>query len=121
MALAKQFKLDGAAEQFDQILASDPHSAQGLAGKALVEFNRLQSSSATVIKNKDATLQNAESMVKEALSRDPDMPEAHYTLGMIYKEQGRLSDATVEFRQATKIDPKYQKHIRTRCVSIRTW
>ena len=69
MALAKQFKLDGAEEQFDQILAADPQSSQGLAGKALVQFNRLQSSSNTVIKNKDAILQNAESLVKQGLSK----------------------------------------------------
>jgi len=109
LSLAKQFKLDAATEQFDQILASDPQSSQALAGKALVEFNRLQSSSNTVIKNKDSILQNAESMVKQALSKDPDMPEAHYTLGMIYKEQGRLSESADEFRQATKIDSKYSE------------
>ncbi len=109
MALAKQFKLDGASEQFDQILASDPQNPQALAGKALVEFNRLQSSSNTVIKGKDATLQNAEAMVKQGLSRDPDMPEAHYTLGMIYKEQGRLSEAADQFKQATKIDHRYSE------------
>ena len=31
MALAKQFKLDAAAEQFDQILRKDPHNAAGLS------------------------------------------------------------------------------------------
>ncbi len=109
MSLAKQFKLDAAGQQFDQMLASDPQSPQALAGKALVEFNRLQSSSNTIIKNKDAMLQNAESLVKQGLSRDPDMPEAHYTLGMIYKEEGKLSDSVVEFRQATRIDPRYSE------------
>lgn len=109
ISLAKQFKLDAAEEQFDQVLASDPNSAQALAGKALVQVNRLQSSSTTVIKNRDAILQNSESMVKQALSKDPSMPEAHYTLGTIYKDQGRLQDAAVEFREATKIDPKYSE------------
>ncbi len=108
-ALAKQFKLDAAGEQFDQILALDPQNPQALAGKALVQFNRLQSSSNTVIKGKEASLQNAESLLKQALAKDPDMPEAHCTLGMVYKEEGKLSDAAYEFKQATKLDPRYSE------------
>jgi len=109
MALAKQFKLDGAEEQFDQILSKDPNNSAALAGKGLVQFNRLQSSSNTVIKNKEALLQNAESLVKQGLAGDPQMPEAHYTLGMIYKEQGRLSESVDQFRQAVKSDPHYSE------------
>lgn len=108
-ALAKQFKLDGANEQFEKALALDPRNAMALTGKALVEFNRLQSSSNTVIKNKEATLKNAESECQQALSIDPNMPEAHYTLGMIYKEQGRMPEALNEFQEATKSDPKYSE------------
>jgi tetratricopeptide (TPR) repeat protein len=109
MALAKQFKLDGAAEQFDQVLAKDPNNAQALAGKALVDFNRLQSSSNTIIKNKDSILQSAEASLKQALASDPHMPEAHYTLGMVYKEQGKLNDSISEFKEATKLDPHYSE------------
>ena len=106
MALAKQFKLDPAEEQFDQVLKTDPNNAQALAGKGLVEFNRLQSSSSTVIKNKESLLQNAESSVKQALNSDPQMPEAHYTLGMIYKEQGKLNDSAAdEFKRGNKNRP----------------
>jgi tetratricopeptide (TPR) repeat protein len=108
-ALAKQFKLDGANEQFDKALALDPKNAMALSGKAMVDFNRLQSSSNTVIRSKDAILKNAESECQQALSIDPGMPEAHYTLGMIYKEQGRLPDALNEFKEATKSDPKYSE------------
>jgi tetratricopeptide (TPR) repeat protein len=109
MSLAKQFKLDPAEEQFDQVLASDPNNAQALAGKALVEFNRLQSSSNTVIRNKDSMLKDAEGLLKRSLSGDPHMPEAHYTLGMVYKEQDRLGESADEFRQAIKIDPHYSE------------
>jgi tetratricopeptide (TPR) repeat protein len=37
------------------------------------------------------------------------MPEAHYTLGMIYKDQGRFPEAQSEFEQATKLDPTYSE------------
>lgn len=109
MSLAKQFKLDAATEEFDKALALDPHNAMALSGKAIVDFNRLQSSSYTVIKNKQSILQNAEAECKQGLQLDPGMPEAHYTLGMIYKEQGRLPEAVSEFQEATKLDPQYSE------------
>ncbi len=109
MALAKQFKLDAADAQFDKALAMDPRNAMAHSGKAMVIFNRLQSSSNTIIKNKEALLSKAEAECKAGLNIDPGMPEAHYTLGMIYKEQGRLDDAINEFREATKIDPQYSE------------
>src|ERR1700733_5587822 len=109
MALAKQFKLDAASQEFDKALAMDPRNAMAHSGKAMVMFNRLQSSSNTIIKNKDALLKQAEAECKEGLAIDPGMPEAHYTLGMIYKEQNRLDDSVNEFKEATKIDPQYSE------------
>jgi tetratricopeptide (TPR) repeat protein len=109
MSYAKQFKLDAANEEFDKALALEPQSAMALSGKAMVDFNRLQSSSYTVIKNKQNLLQNAESECKQGLQIDPGMPEAHYTLGMIYKEQGKLPEAINEFQEATKLDPQYSE------------
>ncbi len=65
MALAKQFKLDAADAQFTNALTMDPHNAMAHAGKAMVLFNRLSSSSQTVIKNKDAMLKQAEAEVRQ--------------------------------------------------------
>ncbi|MBU6450534.1 MAG: tetratricopeptide repeat protein [Cyanobacteria bacterium REEB67] len=109
MALAKLYKLDAADENFNRVLALDPQNAMAHAGKAMVMFNRLTSSSGTVIKNRDATLKNAEAEVKQALSIDPGMPEGHLTLGNIYKEEGRLDDAIAEYKQATTLDPKFSE------------
>ncbi len=106
MALGKQFKLDGAMEQFERALQLDPNNALAHSGKAMVLMNRLQSSSLTVQKNRDAMLKEAESEAKQALSIDPNMPEAHYNLGMSYKEQGRLDEAAGEFNAAIKSDPQ---------------
>ena len=109
MALAKQFKLDGANDQFDKALKLDPRNAMAHSGKAMVMFNRLQSSNNSIIKNRDSLLKGAEAEVKVGLGIDPGMPEAHYTLGMIYKEEGRMDDAISEFKEATKIDPQYSE------------
>jgi tetratricopeptide (TPR) repeat protein len=107
MALAKQYKLDAAEDNFNKVLANDPMNAMAHAGKAMVMYNRLTSSSGTVIKNRDATLRNAEAEAKQALSIDPGMPEGHVTLGNIYKEQGRLDEAIASYKEATHLDPKY--------------
>lgn len=109
MALAKQFKLDAANEQFDKALALDPRNAMAHSGKAMVMFNRLQSSSKTIMNQKDSILKGAEDECKKGLALDPGMPEAHYTLGMIEKEQGRFDEADGEFSEATKIDPQYSE------------
>jgi tetratricopeptide (TPR) repeat protein len=109
MALAKQFKLDAANEEFDKVLALDDKNAMAHSGKAMVMFNSLQSSSGTVLKNKDAILQKAEAEVKQGLQIDPGMPEAHFTLGMIYKDENRIDESVSEFDQATKLDPQYSE------------
>lgn len=107
MALGKQFKLDAAEEQFDRVLARDPGNPGAHSGKAMVMLNRLQSSSGTVRRSRDSILKQAEEESRRALDADPDIPEAHYTLGMVYKEQGNLAEAAREFRQATQLDPRY--------------
>ncbi len=109
MALGKQFKLDGAMEQFDKALELDPRNAMAHSGKAMCLLNRLQSSSLTVQKNRESILKQAESEAKDALSTDPTMPEAHFNLGMVYKEQGRQDEAANEFKEATVNDPQYSE------------
>ena len=107
MALGKQFKLDGAEEQFDKALALQPSNALAHSGKALLLMNRLQSSSLTIRGQRDSMLKQAETECQQALAIDPGMPEAHYNLGQVYKEQGRLDEAGKEFRAATQADPQY--------------
>lgn len=109
MALAKQFKLDASREQFDKALALDPQNAMAHSGKAMVLFNSLQSSSGTVLKNRQQILANAEAECKQGLQIDPGMPDAHFTLGMIYKDQGRLDESVNEFNEAVKLDPQYSE------------
>jgi tetratricopeptide (TPR) repeat protein len=107
MALGRLFKLDAAEQQFDKVIARDPDNPGAHAGKAMVMLNRLQSSSNTIRNNRDSILQEAEAESKMALEADRQIPEAHYTLGMVYKEQGRMSEALNEFKQSVQIDPQF--------------
>jgi tetratricopeptide (TPR) repeat protein len=107
MVLGKQFKLDGAEEQFDKALEIDSKNSVAHVGKALVLINRLQSSSVTIQKNKDSMLKQAENECRQALNIDPYSPEGHYYLGQALKEQGRLDEAANSYNEAIKSDAKY--------------
>ncbi len=107
MALAKQFKIDGADDQFNKALSRDPNNPGALAGKALNMLNKLQSSSNTIRKNKDNILKEAEAQAQRAIDADKQIPEAYYAMGMVYKEQGRMQEATAQLQRAVQLDPKY--------------
>jgi superkiller protein 3 len=105
MALAKQFKLDGADEMFNRVLSADPNNALAHAGNAIVQMNRLQSSSGTIRSQRDSILQFAESEARRACQLAPADAECHYALGLVLKEQGKMDDAASELRTATNLDP----------------
>ncbi len=109
MALAMQFKLDGADDQLDRALKLDPSNPLACTGKAMVLLNRLQSSSNTYIRNKNSMLSEAEEYSKRAINSDPQLPEAHYMLGVVNKEQGRLADSARELGKACALDSRYSQ------------
>lgn len=44
---------------------------------------------------------------KQALEKDPRYPEAHYNLGRVYKAQGFMKEAIIQFQIAVQIKPDY--------------
>lgn len=106
-ALAKQFKLDGANDLFDRVLATDPNNGLAYAGKATVILNRLQSSSGTIRENRDSYLKQAEDYANRACRLAPAQGEAHFVLGQVYKEEGRTDEASSEFGNAVNLDPQH--------------
>ncbi|EKD83442.1 MAG: TPR Domain containing protein [uncultured bacterium] len=44
---------------------------------------------------------------KMALEKDPRYPEAHYNLGRVYKAQGFIKEAIIQFQIAVQIKPDY--------------
>jgi len=107
MSLVMQYKLDGADEQFDQVLTKQPDNAIAHTGKAFVALNRLQSSSKTIIDQRTEILSQAENSANAALQKDPYLPQAQYALGSVYKEQGKTAEAYEKFKEATNLDPTY--------------
>ncbi|MCA9803889.1 MAG: tetratricopeptide repeat protein [Cyanobacteria bacterium HKST-UBA02] len=106
-ALAKQFKLDGADEMFDRVLARDPNNALAFAGKATVILNRLQSSNQTIRSNRESFLNQAETFAQQAVRLAPANGESHFVLGRVFQEKGNTETATSEFRTAIQLDPDH--------------
>lgn len=107
IALTKLFKLDAADEQFDKALKQRPDDPGAHAGKALAMLNRLQSSSNTIRKSRDSVLNEAQAEAQKALDSNLQIPEAHYAMGSVLKEQGRLNEAAAEFKKSVELDPKF--------------
>lgn len=106
MALAYQFKLDGANQLFDKVLTQDPNNAEAYAGKATVLLNRLQSSNGLVRSERDSILSQAKQYSDQACRLAPANADAQYTLGQVYKEQGKVDDAASAYRNAIQFEPR---------------
>lgn len=106
-ALALQFKLDGAEQQFTRALTIDAQNPLAHVGIAYVTLNRLQSSSMTIIKQRAAMLTRAQSECDLALRSDPNMPEGLLVQGLIAKAQGNMAQAKESFTKSIASEPKY--------------
>lgn len=104
-ALALQFKLDGADQQFSKALAIEPQSPLAHVGVAFTTLNRLQSSSMSVISQRNALLTKAQSECDLALRSDPNMPEALMVQGMVQRAQGKLDLAKASFSKSIAQEP----------------
>ncbi|MBX9691957.1 MAG: tetratricopeptide repeat protein, partial [Cyanobacteria bacterium] len=92
-------------QQFSKALALDPQCSVAHVGNAYVTLNRLQSSSMSVISQRDAMLTKAQSECEIALRSEPNMPEALVVLGMVQRAQGKLDDAKANFSKSIKEEP----------------
>ena len=107
MALGRQQKLDDADTQFNRVLELDANNPVAHCGKAMTLLSRLQSTNESDKKQRKTYLKEAGRECNKALDADPRVVEAHYLLGKVYKEEGRLDRAEQAFAGACKLDPKY--------------
>lgn len=107
MSYAMEYKLGAAESLFDKVLEIDPPNALAHTGKAMTILYKLQSSNKAITDKKVELLKRAEGEAQQAILDDDNNPQAHYALGMIYKEQGRFAEAEREFQFAVDSDPEY--------------
>ena len=103
MALGRQYKLDEADQQFEKVLAIQPNNPVAHCGKAMVLLYRVE-------KNELGTMSKIEALhaagreCNKALDADTRVVEAHYLLGTVFKEEGRLDLAAQAFSGALRLE-----------------
>jgi len=95
-------KLEAAGEYFQEALALDKDYPLALTGLGLVEvlYNHFN------IDSSPDRLKRAEELVQQALTLDPQLPEAHLALAETYFFAGDNELALDAFRQTLRLDPE---------------
>lgn len=88
---------------FEKALAGDPNYARAWSGLAdaynlLIGYGNLTPGKA---------LPRAEAAVMKALALDPNLAEAHASLGLIRANQSRFPEAEAEYKRALELNPDY--------------
>jgi cellulose synthase operon protein C len=100
-------RLDDARKLNDEILKASPQDNEALIFRGQ-------------IKMRDGHLEEAISALQAALKSDPDNGVGHYQLGLAFDQQGNLSRAETEWRDAVRLKPDLMEAQRAlAAVSIR--
>jgi TolB-like protein len=90
-------------EYFEKAIALDPKYARAYAGLAnayAVYFEDARPTSG-------ASVPQAREAAMKALALDPDLPDAHASLGMILTVEYNFAEAEKELKRAIELDPNY--------------
>jgi tetratricopeptide (TPR) repeat protein len=92
--LAREEKLDEAADEFTTLLAKNPQDVEALNNLA-------------VIYRRQDKYQDALMALLDAIEIDPTRAEFHYNIGNIHKQQGNLKAASLAYSKVVEINPEY--------------
>lgn len=93
-----QRKWDKAVDLLNQAAKTHPNNAMVWMNLGAAQLGRLETAGP---KQQDKAI-NA---YQRALQVNPEVPNAHYHLGLIYKERGELTRAAAFFQRALEVDP----------------
>jgi tetratricopeptide (TPR) repeat protein len=93
-----QRKWDKAVKLLKKGTKSNPNNAMLLMNMGAAELGRLETAGP---KQQEKAIQ----AYQRALQVNAETPNAHYSLGLIYKERGELLRATAFFQRALEVDP----------------
>jgi TolB-like protein/Tfp pilus assembly protein PilF len=100
----KGFSRDNFAEQiglFERALALDPHSAGAQSWLAMTLMSRVLGG---VADSREADIDRAEGLVKEALAASPRSQVAHLARGQLLRAQGRYAEAIAEYERVLALN-----------------
>lgn len=89
----KQGKLDQALEEYNQVLALDPHHVKARSNLGLIY-------------DRKGNYKRAIQEYKKALEVDPENVQVHFNLGAAYWGWGMYNQAEEEFERALELDPE---------------
>ncbi len=61
----------------------------------------------------------AREALKKSIEANPNIPEAHYNLGLVYMKLGKPQRAIDYFKQAARLDPEFEKKVEQRVNQIK--
>ena len=80
---------------------------QQLRHRDLIQQNAEAANNAGITAATKGDLDTAIRELRRAIEQKPDLADAHYNLGGIYRQRGRFSDAAEEFRRAIQAKPEF--------------
>jgi tetratricopeptide (TPR) repeat protein len=111
MAQAELFKLDAAEKNANEVLSKNPRNGMAHLAKGVVFRNRTASLDMTYKNQRGELLEKSVAELKQAISYEPKLPEAHNQLGVTYRFMGRNAEAMTEFQRALELDPQYSEAV----------
>jgi adenylate cyclase len=110
--------LESAKAEFERAIALDPTNAAAYSGLADATYVLMdeqggargtgEQSPAYWLRERERTIDACETLARKALELDPDLAEAHASLGSLYMRQSERSpDAEGELRRAIALSPSY--------------
>ncbi len=103
--LAQGFENSGASfekaiERFNEFYKAHPDKAQAAYYRALAAFR------GAVRSHSEFDNAEAEGLLREAIARKSDFPEAYFLLGELYSRQQKWIEAVAAYEMAVKLDPE---------------
>ena len=95
-------RVNDAAAAFRRVLALDP--TNGLALQNLASLALRQALDARAAPDRQRLLREAEGLAERAIAADPQLPDAHTTMGVIYSTTGRRDSAIASWKRAVTLD-----------------
>lgn len=93
-------EIDDAIQMFHRAIKAEPTFALAWAALGRAYWTRYRES------HDDATKQEAQKAVREALRLSPQLPEAHATQGFGYQSESNFAAARAEYREALRLKPE---------------
>jgi tetratricopeptide (TPR) repeat protein len=93
-----QSKWDKAVKLLNKGAKANPNNAMLWMNLGAAQLGRLETAG-------PQQQERAIQAYQRALQANPETPNAHYSLGLIYKERGELTRAAAFFQRALEVDP----------------